>query len=341
MDKMKIEFLYTPFMAVVFSVTGVLEYSLAAEEAKIPKHLEWNVIRDEPVEQAVPGKLPKGVPLLWKAKILPEKLTEAIAFTLEKARRDATERLSARFKKQEISPGVTIGDYIAKSDNPGVGVETFLHGTNERGVRLRGDMLVCEIEKTTRLQITVALFKGWADEHIKLNKAELKRLRDYIEKERFSTIQEIGMAPVPADFVVDEYRKQQRAVENITAVDPGRPLWISESIGTEGGAAIDLARPDRQAARKAAHESALAEARKRLASRIMTLEISEGKTLKKFAETLPDNTAPFLTHYHESPFVTIEDRIWESSVIVLLECRLKPIWNLVLQQRLKEYEPEE
>lgn len=313
--------------------TRIAEPAVDESERAGAGDLPWDTIIDKPVRRIKSGRLPEDLPRLWTDTIRPEKLVEATASVLEKARANAIERLGARFKKEEIYPGVTIEQYIAASDTPEIDLGSFLHGANEKGVRLRGDMLVCEVELTLKLRTAIASFKSWADTHITSEEVDVKRLRTYVEKVHFDFVREIGTAAVDPDYVVEAFKQRQ---EKISAIVSDTPLWASGYRVATAEAEFDVTGADRNEARKKAYESAIDAAGRELVGKINELPAGGGETLAAFAATLQEPSSAMIRNYLDAPFIEKDMRVRRGKAFVTLEARLKPLWNIVVQHRIKD-----
>ncbi len=296
-------------------------------------NVPWETIVDVPVRRIKPGRLPEDLPRMWTKRIRSEKSVEATASVLKKARANAIERLGARFKKEEIYPGVTIEQYIAASDTPEMSLGSFLHGANEKGVRLRRDMLVCEVELTLKLRTAVTSFKSWADTHVASADLDVKRLRTYVEKVHFDFVREIGTAAVEPDYVIEEFKKRQ---EKISAIVSDTPLWASGYRVATAEAEFDVTGADRNEARKKAYESAIAGAAEELVGKINELPVGGEEKLAAFAATLQEPASSMIRNYLDAPFIEKDVRVRRGKAFVTLEARLKPLWNIVVQHRIKD-----
>ena len=314
----------------------------AAAESISPDKLPWESIQDKPAVKVVPGQLPNNIPTLWKQKIEPGKLSGAVATALKNARQDVVERLGVRFKQYQIAKGLSVDHYIKASDKPDVDLSRFLHGADERGVRLREDMLVCEVDHSIMLQVAVALFKSWAEKHVsqESDKVDLLQLRDFVNKKQLRTIYECGAAAVSSELVTEDYRDRQKII--INALASKRPQWVADTLEATGEAKVDFANPDKKKARDEAYSKALEAAREKLRTNLMELQVSDERRVKDVASGAEGEQLRMLYHYDKSSFIKQNDSLENSDTLkVVLRCELKPLWNLIFDQRIAGLEKPE
>ena len=319
--------------------TAIASESKPATESKPTidtSKIDWKSIEDqnETLKAVMPGKLPSDIPEFWKKNIKPEYFTKAMVEVLRNARNKAISNLVTRLKREKIYSDVTISRFLEESDDKEFKLELFLQGANERGVRLREDILVCEVKSSTILRASVAQFKGWADKHIKSKNVDLRMLSKYVKDVQHDNVNQLGIAAVNSKYVQDKYREKQKDIERAISSIPPIPLWISESLEIVAKAEIIM---DNNSNGKSpsllAYEAAVKDGKEKLAAMIQKLEYGKS-TLVEFSKEFPSDKQIMVNEYQNSAFISIHDEIQENMQVVTLRCSLKPIWNILLQHRI-------
>jgi len=142
--------------------------------------------------------MPADVHRLW----LERSTTRGRILTERAAKAAAMRKLARRVGEMPIAPGLTVGQFLATTDQPNASEELFLRGAAMRVARYHADKLVVEVEVEIRSRTVLASLKSWARGHVKGDGVGLRHIENALLKAKDAVLRERGTAELGSGAVL-------------------------------------------------------------------------------------------------------------------------------------------
>ena len=147
------------------------------------------------------SRMPEDVRRFWSSRC-----TVAGRALAERAARDAAlAELAKHFDAMVLAPGLTVGDFLAASDQPNVSRTKFLRGAKLSALRYHVDRLVIEARVEIRPRTFGASLKGWARAH-RVGRDKIAGLEAWLLQADDAPVSRVGQGKPPQSQVVGQGR---------------------------------------------------------------------------------------------------------------------------------------
>lgn len=287
--------------------------ALEAEGTAVPcqQFQEHKLIQARAAQPVELSKLEPDALKFWKSYCTEQGLLEAGA----SARRNALVRLAERIRVVDITPGMTVEEFLASSSQPNADMQKFLVGAREVGIRCHADALVVEAEVHMPLLTMYAALRSWARTYCKDDQDRIKRLEELIITSEDTVIKETGFGVPPAKHLKNITPAMKAAMDLASQT----PLWATRSLRARGEAAAEKDE-------KMAPLLAEIDARCKLAEKLGRLKVASNISLQDFLGDNEDLQKAMLT-FQQTAKISTEP---ENAAAMVAEIDLKPLWNMIL-----------
>jgi len=245
------------------------------------------------------------------------------------ARVVAMRRLAERIKGVHISSKTTVRDFVTESDEIRMGMQTFLRGAKEVGMRYHDDELIVEIEMAVKLRTVLAQLKSLTQTHLKGDMMKVKAIEQKMLTVKDRVITETGFGCPPQKYL----KKAVTVVEQETiSVASNVPAWATATLSATGQGAVG---DNAAQAKLMAYRAAELDARRKLAERINGLAITSSTTVRDFVTENDQIETAMLTYQQGIRVVESSKSIEDGIATVRVEVDAKPLWNMIIHYRSK------
>ncbi|MFP4054761.1 MAG: hypothetical protein ACLFV7_12940 [Phycisphaerae bacterium] len=250
------------------------------------------------------------------------------------ARVVAMRRLAERIKGTHISSRTTVKDFVTESDEINAGLNTFIRGAKEVGMRYHDDELIVEVEMQVKLRTVFAELKSLTQTHIKGSQVKVKQLEEAMLRAKDTLITETGFGCPPPKYLKSAVTVAEKTT--VSMVSSGVPEWATTSLRVTGQGAIDEDATNTAQAKLMAYRAAELDARRKLAERLNGLAITSRTSVRDFV-TESDRIETAMLTYQQGVRVIDDSRsLSEDGVATVdVEIDLKPLWNMIVYYRSK------
>ncbi|MFP4435041.1 MAG: hypothetical protein ACLFTN_11295 [Phycisphaerae bacterium] len=248
------------------------------------------------------------------------------------ARVVAMRRLAERIKGVHISSKTTVRDFVTESDEIRMGMQTFLRGAKEVGMRYHDDELIVEVEMAVKLRTVLAQLKSLTQTHLKGDMMKVKAIEQAMLSVKDRVITETGFGCPPEKYL----KKTVTVVEQQTiGVASNVPEWATTTLSATGQGAVGDDASSAAQAKLMAYRAAELDARRKLAERINGLAITSSTTVRDFV-TEDDQIETAMLAYQQGIRVVESSKSIEDGIAtVRVEVDAKPLWNMIIHYRSK------
>ncbi|MCE5279796.1 MAG: hypothetical protein ABFD92_20605 [Planctomycetaceae bacterium] len=244
------------------------------------------------------------------------------------AYKDALSRLARRVRGMQISPKVTVADFVAASDDPGVDVSKFLRGSRETARRYRSDALFVESAAQIRLRSVYMSIRSWSRMHNrKAPQAQMDALEERILKGDDEVISATGVAAAAIKHVTNASPEMLKRLSLASM----RPAWMGRVERAEGTAAQPSVGDSDESLRKAI-QSAARDAGRALVVKVLDLPVGEQTTMRELMGASEPIRAWVAAYPLDARVVEGSQKIGDDGRITLtIEVELGPMWEGLLR----------
>jgi len=268
-----------------------------------------------PAEVSGSGQVGQAPNQYWSRRVSEAGRTAAV----EAAGEDARKRLAKQLADVEITPEITLGQFVKLHEPNGADLRVFLPAARVRAVRYHEDAPIVEVRMATPRRAVYAALRSWALGRSPVRRELMGQLEKKILRSSDATIESIGIASAPVGEVKDITEAERHLIELARSA----PNWIEQTL--RGTGAVRGGADDDEIA--AAAEQA---ARDDLLAKVRALRVDDNRTVGDLLEADKTLRKDFDEYFSTVRLSAQPPRnMKEGFSYVVLEIDLAPLWQLV------------